>query len=144
MSQRSQIAQLFNVERPGSEVSRSAYSILHKKGSVDRRRGENCSLSVTTPCPTKSQPGCPPPSQPRERSRALRASLDLVPPVRVTLPVKRGTRADQEFCLRASLGVAELLIFHPVDTIAKRLMSNKAKVSTLILIFHTNAHDSNS
>jgi len=26
-------------------------------------------------------------------------------------------------------GVAELLIFHPVDTIAKRLMSNKAKVS---------------
>ncbi|KAI0056702.1 mitochondrial carrier [Artomyces pyxidatus] len=27
-------------------------------------------------------------------------------------------------------GVAELLIFHPVDTIAKRLMSNKAKVST--------------
>ena len=30
----------------------------------------------------------------------------------------------------ASLGVAELLIFHPVDTIAKRLMSNKAKVPT--------------
>jgi hypothetical protein len=26
------------------------------------------------------------------------------------------------------LGVAELLIFHPVDTVAKRLMSNKAKV----------------
>ncbi|KAI0289795.1 mitochondrial carrier [Russula brevipes] len=26
-------------------------------------------------------------------------------------------------------GIAELLIFHPVDTIAKRLMSNKAKVS---------------
>ncbi|KAG6375102.1 Mu homology domain-containing protein [Boletus reticuloceps] len=26
-------------------------------------------------------------------------------------------------------GVAELLIFHPVDTVAKRLMSNKAKVS---------------
>ena len=25
-------------------------------------------------------------------------------------------------------GVSELLIFHPVDTIAKRLMSNKAKV----------------
>lgn len=25
-------------------------------------------------------------------------------------------------------GVAELLIFHPVDTVAKRLMSNKAKV----------------
>jgi len=28
-------------------------------------------------------------------------------------------------------GVAELLIFHPVDTIAKRLMSNKVKVSTV-------------
>ncbi|KAJ7071785.1 mitochondrial carrier protein [Mycena belliarum] len=26
-------------------------------------------------------------------------------------------------------GVAELLIFHPVDTVAKRLMSNKAKIS---------------
>ena len=29
------------------------------------------------------------------------------------------------------LGVAELLIFHPVDTVAKRLMSNKAKVCTI-------------
>ena len=46
-------------------------------------------------------------------------------------------------CLRASLGVAELLIFHPVDTIAKRLMSNKAKVSTFLL-FYTNARDLNS
>jgi hypothetical protein len=27
-------------------------------------------------------------------------------------------------------GVAELLVFHPVDTVAKRLMSNKAKAST--------------
>lgn len=27
-----------------------------------------------------------------------------------------------------SSGIAELLIFHPVDTVAKRLMSNKAKV----------------
>ena len=26
------------------------------------------------------------------------------------------------------VGVAELVIFHPVDTIAKRLMSNKSKV----------------
>ena len=25
-------------------------------------------------------------------------------------------------------GIAELLVFHPVDTIAKRLMSNKSKV----------------
>ena len=30
--------------------------------------------------------------------------------------------------LESFTGVAELLIFHPVDTIAKRLMSNKAKV----------------
>ncbi|KAJ3996974.1 mitochondrial carrier domain-containing protein [Lentinula boryana] len=30
-------------------------------------------------------------------------------------------------------GVAELLIFHPVDTVAKRLMSNKAKVSLATL-----------
>ena len=29
---------------------------------------------------------------------------------------------------RFSPGVAELLVFHPVDTVAKRLMSNKAKV----------------
>ncbi|KAG6896060.1 Mitochondrial GTP/GDP carrier protein 1 [Termitomyces sp. T32_za158] len=29
----------------------------------------------------------------------------------------------------AHSGIAELLIFHPVDTVAKRLMSNKAKVS---------------
>jgi len=28
----------------------------------------------------------------------------------------------------SALGIAELLIFHPVDTVAKRLMSNKAKV----------------
>ena len=26
------------------------------------------------------------------------------------------------------LGIAELLLFHPVDTVAKRLMSNKTKV----------------
>lgn len=30
-------------------------------------------------------------------------------------------------------GIAELMIFHPVDTIAKRLMSNKAKVSMATL-----------
>ena len=29
------------------------------------------------------------------------------------------------------LGVAELLIFHPVDTVAKRLMSNKSKVCAI-------------
>lgn len=35
------------------------------------------------------------------------------------------------------VGVAELLIFHPVDTIAKRLMSYKAKVSTFVLFVQT-------
>ena len=44
-------------------------------------------------------------------------------------------------CIRASLGVAELLIFHPVDTIAKRLMSNKVKVY-LYISFHTDVLDS--
>jgi hypothetical protein len=29
---------------------------------------------------------------------------------------------------RREAGVAELLVFHPVDTVAKRLMSNKNKV----------------
>lgn len=36
-------------------------------------------------------------------------------------------------------GVSELLIFHPVDTIAKRLMSNKAKVSSLNSIIFRDA-----
>jgi hypothetical protein len=31
-------------------------------------------------------------------------------------------------------GVAELLVFHPVDTIAKRLMSNTTKVSIELLL----------
>jgi hypothetical protein len=31
-------------------------------------------------------------------------------------------------------GIAELLIFHPVDTVAKRLMSNKAKVCERFLV----------
>ena len=37
-----------------------------------------------------------------------------------------GSRVSRSADWRA--GVAELLVFHPVDTIAKRLMSNKAKV----------------
>jgi hypothetical protein len=39
------------------------------------------------------------------------------------------TCADQQL-YSMTAGVAELLIFHPVDTIAKRLMSNKAKGCT--------------
>jgi hypothetical protein len=37
----------------------------------------------------------------------------------------------------AIVGIAELLIFHPVDTIAKRLMSSKAKVSTFLVFVKT-------
>jgi hypothetical protein len=33
-----------------------------------------------------------------------------------------------------NVGVAELLIFHPVDTVAKRLMSNKAKVCSVMIM----------
>lgn len=32
-------------------------------------------------------------------------------------------------------GVAELIVFHPVDTIAKRLMSNKSKVRRELINF---------
>ena len=41
-------------------------------------------------------------------------------------------------------GIAELLIFHPVDTVAKRLMSNKAKVCRKVLVIvdiDSHAHD---
>ena len=33
----------------------------------------------------------------------------------------------------STAGILELLIFHPVDTIAKRLMTNKQKVNTYIV-----------
>ena len=39
------------------------------------------------------------------------------------------------------LGVAELLIFHPVDTVAKRLMSNKAKVCNLFSFTSSTSND---
>ena len=77
-----------------------------------------------------------------ERTRAPRAFSDPAPLVRLTLTPSNVARVLTNSCLRASLGVAELLIFHPVDTIAKRLMSNKAKVSTFLL-FCTNVHDLN-
>ncbi|KAG8526238.1 uncharacterized protein KY384_000231 [Bacidia gigantensis] len=45
-----------------------------------------------------------------------------------------------------SAGIAELAIFHPVDTIAKRLMSNQQRVSSIsqlnLAIFKDKAHDS--
>ena len=39
-----------------------------------------------------------------------------------------GNSNEDQLLKFASAGVAELVIFHPVDTIAKRLMSNKSKV----------------
>lgn len=46
-----------------------------------------------------------------------------------TLAVKGKDSGTARILGSGTSGVAELLIFHPVDTIAKRLMSNKAKVS---------------
>ncbi|KAH9015977.1 mitochondrial carrier [Lactarius hengduanensis] len=46
-----------------------------------------------------------------------------------TLAVKGKESGTARVLGSGTSGVAELLIFHPVDTIAKRLMSNKAKVS---------------
>jgi len=46
-----------------------------------------------------------------------------------TLAVKGNESGTARILGSGTSGVAELLIFHPVDTIAKRLMSNKAKVS---------------
>ena len=49
-------------------------------------------------------------------------SLGLGHQVRLPLDLRDTTHTE------TVPGVSELLIFHPVDTIAKRLMSNKAKV----------------
>ena len=50
------------------------------------------------------------------------------------VPLVRTNLYEIEWLLNVCcLGIAELLIFHPVDTIAKRLMSNKAKVRYLRL-----------
>ncbi|GBE80430.1 Mitochondrial GTP/GDP carrier protein [Sparassis crispa] len=46
-----------------------------------------------------------------------------------TLNVKGSDSAAARILGSGTSGVAELMIFHPVDTIAKRLMSNKSKVS---------------
>ncbi|TFK83087.1 mitochondrial carrier [Polyporus arcularius HHB13444] len=45
-----------------------------------------------------------------------------------TLNVKGSDSATARILGSGASGIAELLIFHPVDTIAKRLMSNKSKV----------------
>jgi len=36
-------------------------------------------------------------------------------------------------CGSGTSGFLELMIFHPIDTVAKRLMSNQTRVSTLLL-----------
>lgn len=46
-----------------------------------------------------------------------------------TLNVKGSESGTARVLGSGTSGVAELLVFHPVDTIAKRLMSNKSKVS---------------
>ncbi|PIL28004.1 transporter [Ganoderma sinense ZZ0214-1] len=46
------------------------------------------------------------------------------------LNVKGSDSAMARILGSGASGVAELLVFHPVDTIAKRLMSNKSKVSS--------------
>lgn len=42
--------------------------------------------------------------------------------------MERGFSLQMTYQLIPDAGVAELIIFHPVDTVAKRLMSNKSKV----------------
>lgn len=59
--------------------------------------------------------------QGKAKSRALPVCLDLAR--LVSLPSDESVIPIEIF-----EGVAELLVFHPVDTIAKRLMSNKNKV----------------
>jgi len=87
--------------------------------------------------PPKSRPGCPPHLPSREKNQERRASLDLAPPVCVPSQTSRPRQSLERgltsHYVRAIVGIAELLIFHPVDTIAKRLMSSKAKVSTFLL-----------
>ncbi|KZT65352.1 mitochondrial carrier [Daedalea quercina L-15889] len=46
-----------------------------------------------------------------------------------TLNVKGSDSGAARILGSGTSGIAELLVFHPVDTIAKRLMSNKSKVS---------------
>jgi hypothetical protein len=109
------------------------------------RRGENCSLSTSLhlALPKASQDVPHPRSQGKGVGHCAHPWIWHLRYVLRSLTPSNVARVLTSCCLRASLGVAELLIFHPVDTIAKRLMSNKAKVLTFLL-FYTNAHDSNS
>ena len=66
---------------------------------------------------------------------ARRASLGLALPVCVQSQTAASIDCElTNLYIMATIGIAELLIFHPVDTIAKRLMSNKAKVSIILLL----------
>jgi hypothetical protein len=59
-----------------------------------------------------------------QRFRVWNGSCSWVWSLRYAYALTRSNATDTE----TLSGVSELLIFHPVDTIAKRLMSNKAKV----------------
>jgi len=87
------------------------------------------SLSIQLPC--------------LPRSRATAKTLELLVFSDLGRLVSQLTsHTTSIFKLSFISGVAELLIFHPVDTIAKRLMSNKAKVRSIpalcsIILNHT-------
>lgn len=55
----------------------------------------------------------------------------LVSPMSPSIAVseKHSESGTARFLGSASSGILELLLFHPVDTVAKRLMSNQSRVS---------------
>lgn len=60
-------------------------------------------------------------------------------------PTARSPLRNRPLTVLGSAGIAELAIFHPVDTIAKRLMSNQGKVASAArlneVIFRNSAHE---
>jgi len=80
--------------------------------------------------PSAHIPKCRPMLRQTEKTRVLHACWAQARRVR-SLAFGRGAH---EVANIGWLGIAELLIFHPVDTVAKRLMSNKSKVNFLFTI----------
>lgn len=68
--------------------------------------------------------------------------LFLSPLLVMSPPIATGKSESgtARFLGSASSGVLELLIFHPVDTVAKRLMSNQTRVSCMISGTTSNSH----
>jgi hypothetical protein len=106
------------------------------RDSVERSKGSSSVLfhSLDRVLPSSSsvrRTPWHPFSQERALSLAQPVFSVLVPLVCNFLPSRdKDDAADAtSFPFSAQTGVAELLVFHPVDTIAKRLMSNKSKVS---------------